>query len=354
MPNRGDGRCYFSPPANLMFKTASFALLSLILAYSWACRSGNVSEKVAEVDGITITRAELDRNGGKPLSNLRQQLYNMERQKLDEYIGATLLTRAASGKGVSVATLLEQEVNSKVGPIPESEIEAFYNQNKARIPYGLEKVHDEIRDFLREQKLETQKKDYLNALRTKAKVTSYLKAPPVMRADVSISGAAVRGSEKAKVTIVKFEDFQCPYCKTVQPTFAELLKRYDGKVRVVHKDLPLDAIHPRARPAAEAARCAGEQGKFWDYHDKLYANGAKFTSEELNSTAKELGLDTDSFEKCVASGKFKGAVQKDLLEGAKLGLNGTPAFFINGRELTGAQPLEAFVAVIDEELGQAK
>jgi protein-disulfide isomerase len=171
---------------------------------------------------------------------------------------------------------------------------------------------------------------------------------------VSITGAAVRGSDKAKVTIVKFEDYQCPYCKAVQPTFTELLKRYDGKVRIVHKDLPLDTIHPQARPAAEAARCAGEQGKFWDYHDKLYSTGAKFSAEELKNSAREVGLDIDGFDKCLASGKFKGAVQNDLLEGAKLGLNGTPAFFINGRELTGAQPLEAFVAIIDEELGAAK
>lgn len=337
-----------------MRKTIPTCLLGIALALSGGCRSANQSEKVAEVDGVVVTRAELDKNGGKPLSNLRQQLYNMERQKLDEFIGATLLTREAKNKGVSVTTLLEQEVNGKAAPVSEAEIEAFYNQNKARIPVTLEKVHDQIRDYLREHKLEALKNDFFKSLRAKAKVTSYLKAPPVLRAEVSITGAAVRGSEKAKVTIVKFEDFQCPYCKTVQPTFNELLKRYDGKIRVVHKDLPLDAIHPQARPAAEAARCAGEQGKFWDYHDKLYANGAKFTVEELKSAAKEVGLNVEGFDQCFASGKFKGAVQKDLLEGAKLGLNGTPAFFINGRELTGAQPLEAFAAIIDEELGQAK
>ena len=337
-----------------MLKIISYSLLGFLLAQNWACRSANQSDKVAEVDGVVVTRAELDKNGGKPLSNLRQQLYNLERQKLDEFIGATLLTREAKSKGVSVTTLLEQEVNGKAGPVSEAEIEAFYNQNKARIPVGLEKVHDEIRDYLREQRVEAGKNSFIKALRDKAKVTRYLKAPPVLRAEVSITGAAVRGSEKAKVTIVKFEDFQCPYCKTVQPTFNELLKRYDGKIRVVHKDLPLDAIHPQARPAAEAARCAGEQGKFWDYHDKLYTNGSKFTVEELKSAAKEVGLDVDGFDKCFASGKFRAAVQKDLLEGAQLGLNGTPAFFINGRELTGAQPLEAFAAIIDEELGQAK
>jgi len=268
-------------------------------------------------------------------------------------IGATLLTREASAKKVSVSTLLEQEVNGKAAVISEAEIEAFYNQNKARLP-ALDKVHDQIREYLQEQKLEALKKDFLKSLRAKAKITSYLKAPPVLRADVSITDAPVRGSEKAKITIVKFEDFQCPYCKTVQPTFKELLKRYDGKIRLVHKDLPLDAIHPQARPAAEAARCAGDQGKFWDYHDKLYADGSKLTADELKNAAKDVGLNVESFDQCFASGKFKAAVQRDLLQGAQLGLTGTPAFFINGRELSGARPVEAFAAIIDEELGQVK
>ena len=340
-------------PINFMIKIIFLCAFCLIVAQSWACRQGSQSEKIAEVNGVVITRAELDRNGGKPLATLRQQLYDMERQKLDEYIGATLLTREANSKKVSVSTLLEQEVNGKAAPVSEAEIDSFYNQNKSRLP-ALDKVHDQIRDYLREQKIAGQKNDFLKSLRAKAKITSYLKAPPVLRAEVSITGAPVRGAEKAKVTIVKFEDFQCPYCKTVQPTIKELLKRYDGKIRVVHKDLPLDAIHPQARPAAEAARCAGDQGKFWDYHDKLYADGSTLTVDELKSVAKEVGVNVETFDQCFASGKFKGAVQRDLLEGAQLGLTGTPAFFINGREISGARPLEAFVAIIDDELGRAK
>ena len=171
---------------------------------------------------------------------------------------------------------------------------------------------------------------------------------------MAFAGAPLRGPEKAAVTIVKFEDYQCPYCKTVQPTFLELLKRYDGKVKLVHKDLPLEEIHPQARPAAEAARCAGEQGKFWNYHDRLYAQAPKLGAEDLKSAAKEVGLNLASFEQCFTSGKFKAAVQKDLNDGANLGLTGTPAFFINGREISGSQPVEAFAAIIDEELAQIR
>jgi protein-disulfide isomerase len=337
-----------------MFRYLCFCLLGIVLLHSWGCRSANNSEKIAEVDGTIVTRAELERVSGKSISGLREQLYRLERQKLEEYIGAILLTREANNRGVSASTLMEQEVNGKIAPITEAEIEDFYNRNKDRLRVGLDKVHDQIRDYLSEQKLEARKKEFFRTLHAKAKVTSYLKPPPVFRANVAISGAPFKGAERAAVTIVKFEDFQCPYCKTVQLTYQELLKRYNGKVRLVHKDLPLDSIHPQARQAAEAARCAGEQGKFWEYHDKLYANSPKAGVEELKSYAKELGLNVASFDQCVASGKFKGLVQKDLSEGAQLGLTGTPTFFINGRELSGAQPVEALAAIIDEELSQQK
>jgi protein-disulfide isomerase len=337
-----------------MIRIISFCLLGVALAHNWGCRAGNPSEKIAEIDGIVVTRAELDRSGGKPLSALREQLHKYERQKLDEYISAVLLGREAKSKGVTVSTLLDQEVAGKIVAIGEDEIASFYAGNKDRLRVELEKIHDQIREYLREQKYEARKSDYLKSLRAGAKIISYLKAPAVFRADVSVVGAPARGSERAVVTIVKFEDFQCPFCKTVQPTFNDLLKRYDGKVRVVHKDLPLDAIHPQARQAAEAARCAGDQGRFWDYHDKLYASSPKLGVEEVKAVAKEVGLDVGRFDQCLTSGKLRAAVQKDYAEAARLGLSGTPAFFINGREISGAQPIEAFAAIIDEELGQSK
>ena len=337
-----------------MSRISIFFLLALSLWLGWSCRPTNDSEKVAEVDGTVLTRAEIDRSGGKQLQNLRRQLYQLERQKLDEYIGATLLTREAKERGISVSTLLEQEVNSKILPVADDEVEAFYNSNKARLPVELDKVREQIREFLRGQKIEAQKALYMNSLRSRSKITTYLKPPPVFRAEVSANGAPFKGPEKAPVTIVKFEDFQCPFCKQVQPTIAEILSRYNGKIRIVHKDLPLDAIHPQARQAAEAARCAGEQGQFWSYHDKLYANSPKANPEDLKSYAKEVGLELASFERCLASGKYKAVVQQDLSEGTQLGITGTPAFFINGREISGSQPVQVFAAMIDEELAQVK
>jgi len=330
-----------------------FFILVLSLWAGWSCGRTQDFEKLAEVDGTVITRAEIDRSGGKQLQSLRHQLYELERQKLSDYIGATLLSREAKDRNISVTTLLEQEVNAKVPAVSEEDIRAFYEGNKARIGVELDKVHDQIRDYLHEQKSTARKNEYFKVLRSKAKVTTYLKPPPIQRADVPITGAPFRGSEKAPVTIVKFEDFECPFCKSVQPTLAAVLKKYDGKVRLVHKDLPLEQIHPHAQLAAEAARCAGEQGKFWDYHDALYQNAPKLGPAELKNYAKQVGLTATPFDQCLTSGKYKAVVQKDLSEGAKLGLTGTPSFFINGRQISGALPVESFAAIIDEELGQA-
>jgi protein-disulfide isomerase len=298
--------------------------------------------------------SDLQKYAGRELSVQRENLYKLEKQKLEEYIGAFLLTQEAKKRGVSVEAVLDQEVNSKILPVGDDEIDVFYKSNKARIAVDLDKAREPIRGYLRNQKIEAQKALFLKSLRSKAKVVTYVKAPPVFRADISVAGEPFKGAEKAPLTVVKFEDFQCPFCKQVQPTFNELLSRYNGKVRLVHKDLPLESIHPQARQAAEAARCAYEQGKFWEYHDKLYATSPKASGDDLKSYAKEVGLNVDSFDRCFTSGKYKAVVQQDLNEGVQLGLTGTPTIFINGREISGNQSLEAFEAIIDEELARRK
>ena len=337
--------------ANKIFTGALLAVCLILSALAWRRSEDN---KLADVNGAAITSLEVETALGRPLSQLYQQIYNLEKKKLDQLIDEKVLSEQAKRHGVSVAALLEQEVNAKILPVSDEEISALYDANKVRIPVPLEKVHDQIRDFLRNQRIEAQKALYLKSLREKAKVVTYLKPPAVFRADISVTGEPFKGAEKAPVTIIKFEDFQCPFCKQVQPTFVDLLKRYDGKLRLVHKDLPLEAIHAQARQAAEAARCADEQGKFWSYHDKLYAGSPKLSPEELKSYAKEVGLNVDSFEHCLTTRKYQAIVQKDLSEGTQLGLTGTPTFFINGREVSGNQPLDIFGAMIDEELGRAK
>jgi protein-disulfide isomerase len=334
-------------------KTTTLKLLILVCATVLLSACAREAGKLAKVDGELISASDLDRTAGKELFNQRESLYKLENQKLSEYIGALLLTREATKRGVSVATLLDQEVNSKLLAVTDGEVDAFYNQNKSRIPVEVTKVREQIREHLRNQKLEAQRTIYFKSLREKAEIVTYLKRPPVYRADVSVAGAPAKGPETAQITIVKFEDFQCPFCKQAQPAFTDILNRYNGKVRLVHKDLPLDSIHPAARQASEAARCAHDQGKFWVLHDKLYEHAPKHTIDDLRLYAKQVGLNQSSFEQCLSSGKYRAAVQKDVSEGAQLGITGTPTFFINGRELSGAQSVEAIAQIIDEELARA-
>ena len=133
----------------------------------------------------------------------------------------------------------------------------------------------------------------------------------------------------------------------------QLLEKYAGKVKLVYRDFPLESIHPQARRAAEAARCANDQGKFWDYYDTLFTESPKLAPDDLKRYATQAGIDVKKFDDCLSGGVHKTALQKDIDEGTRLGVTGTPAFFINGRPLTGAQPLEAFTRIIDDELARA-
>ncbi len=173
-------------------------------------------------------------------------------------------------------------------------------------------------------------------------------APKVVT-DINLTGAPVKGPKNAPVTIVAWSDFQCPFCSRVVPTLHDLEKQYGNKIKVVFKHQPLP-FHNNAKPAAMASMAANEQGKFWEYHDKLFANQQQLDRGDLERYASELGLDMGKFKAAMDSNKYDGYVQADSAEGMRVGANGTPTFFINGRQLVGAQPIDAFKSIIDEEL----
>jgi protein-disulfide isomerase len=327
----------------------------IVVAFSFPAWAQNTpkGEALAELDGVKITAEEVDNSIGAPLMKLQEQIYNMRRQKVDALISEKLLEKEAAKRGVSVPALLDAEVTGKVGLVTEQEIEDFYQKNKAQVKGDEAQAREQIRGYLQNQKLAARRDAFIQSLRSQSKLVVNLKAPPVFRAKVTTDGAPFEGAEKAPVTIVKFEDFFCPFCKRVQSTFKDLLARYDGKVKVVHRDYPIEQLHPGSSKAHLAARCANEQGKFWAYHDKVYENSPKGNPEQLKAYAKDVGLDVTAFEQCFNSGKYQTAMQKDIEEGTRNGVTGTPAFFINGRMVSGAQPLDSFARIIDDELARA-
>ena len=304
---------------------------------------------VAVVDGKPITAADLEALAGSQLAQLRAQEYQIKRRALDELIARRLAEKEAAARGISTDELMRTEIEAKVPAITEAEQKAFYEQNKARLGNTPEAdALKQIEAYLRQQKVRERQVAFVNDLKSKTPVRVMLEPPRVAVA----TGAddPVKGVAAAPVTIVEFSDFQCPFCSRVNPTLKQVEDKYGDKVRVIFRNFPLSQIHPNAAKAAEAAACAADQGKFWEMHDKLFANQQKLAVEDLKVHATDLGLKADVFNQCLDSGKKEAEVKKDVDDGTSYGLTGTPAFFINGRLISGAQPLEAFTSLIDEEL----
>ncbi len=311
----------------------------------------NAAETVAEVEGDKISLQDLREASRAPLARLEEQIYRLKRQKLQELIEDRLLAGEARRRNLSLEALLNAEITSKAAEVTLQEIHRAYEQNKNQFQKPEAEMEGQLRSFLHEQKVTARRREFAKALQANAKVTVYLDPPPPFRAAVSVDGPS-HGAADALVTIVEFEDFQCPFCKRAQDILERVLLRYKDKVRVVHRDFPLPSLHPASWKAHEAGRCAEEKGKFWEYRDLLYKNAPAAGLEQLTSYAAQLGLDSSDFKKCLDSGKFKAVVQKDEDEASRLGIQGTPAFFINGQLLSGAQPESEFARVIDEELNK--
>lgn len=183
---------------------------------------------------------------------------------------------------------------------------------------------------------------------------NYLAGPQGNTANITIlDNDHIRGNKDAKVTLVEFSDFQCPFCKKMKPTLDKLLNEYSNQVRLVYKHFPLDSIHPFARKAAEASECAGEQDKFWEYHDALFAvQDQGFSLERFRQIAADLKLNIDQFNDCLNSSKYANKVEEDYQLGIKNQVNGTPTTFINGIRVEGAQSFESVKLVIDRLLAK--
>lgn len=177
--------------------------------------------------------------------------------------------------------------------------------------------------------------------------------PPAVVENVSIDDDPIMGPEDAPVTIVEFSDFQCPYCqRSADEVLPLVFEEYGDQVRLVYRDFPLTQIHPQALPAALAAECADDQDKFWEYHDLLFANQNALDDASLKAYAAEVGLDEAAFDQCYSSQEHLDEVRTDYQDGLTYGVSGTPAFFVNGLRIVGAQPFTVFQQAIDQALAE--
>jgi protein-disulfide isomerase len=334
-----------------MIRSFGFVLLAAAVAAPSHAYAGPPDEIVALIGGEPFTARQLEEAAGARLFQLRTQQYEAQRQILDDEIARRLLEREAAARKATVAELLNQEVESKVAPVTEAEQKAFYEQNKARMG-GMTEADalKRIEAGLRQQRVGERRAEFVNALRTKADVRVMLEPP---RVAVPGGDDPSRGPADAPITIVEFSDFQCPFCSRATATLKKLDESFPGKIRIVYRDFPLVQIHPNAARAAEAAACANDQGKFWAMHDVLFEHQDKLGEADLKQSAVTLGLDAARFNECLESGRHRAQWMKDTADGERYGVSSTPAFFVNGRLLVGAQPYESFARVVEEELARA-
>ena len=317
------------------------------LAFGPAVRAAD--DVVATVGDKKITRAQLEDEIRAKLIELDNQRYDALREGLDGMIAQELLKREAAARGTTPEALTTEEIEKKAPEPSDADIQKVYDENKAQLGgQTLEQIKPRIVQYLKGQKQDERRTAFIAELKKKYPTSVALK-PPVV--DVAAAGRPERGPKNASVTIIEFSDYQCPFCQKAEDVVDQVMKTYADKVRLVYRDYPLP-FHPNARPASEAAACANAQGKFWEYHAKLF-HGDGLEPEKLKTYADQVGLDRKKFDDCLEKKPFKAEIDKDVKDGEKAGVNGTPAFFINGRMLSGAQPFEKFKEVIDDELATA-
>ncbi len=302
---------------------------------------------LATVDGQAVTDEDLAPYVQSQLRPLREQEYQIKKKALENFISQKLVEAEAKKKGVSTEKLYEQEVDAKVPEPTDAEVKAVYAVQREELNRPFEEVKPQLQQSLKKAKTQQARQEYSAHLREQAKV-SILLGPPRMQ--VGYDPGRVRGNPKARVMIVEFSDFQCPFCSQVQGTLKNVLAKHEDTVALAFRDLPVSQIHPLALDAAEAARCAGEQGKFWEYHDALFSDQNHLDRGGLQNKAQKLQLDEKQFDLCLTAEKYKTQIQRDSQDGMRVGVSGTPGFFINGIFLSGAQPESAFEKVIEEQL----
>jgi protein-disulfide isomerase len=317
-------------------------LLAAFPAQAWS-QSSDSSQVVAEVGNHKLTLGKLQEQDAGKLLAARYALYQAEVAAVQALIDQALVKDQARKEGISVPELFKRHVESKVKDPTDDQMKVAYEILQTTQPYS--NIRAKLLEVIRNKREEKVRAEYIASLRA-AKTITVLLEPPT--AEVALYDAPIRGQSSAPVLLIEFADYQCPYCQRMEPTLQKLQAKYGNKLKFSYKSFPLPN-HPYAEKAAEAARCAGLQGKYWQYHDVLYKDG-KLAVPALKEQAKSLGLNSEKFNQCLDSSAQAAAVAKDLAEGETLGITGTPSFFVNGHFVSGAVGPDVLRDLIDQEL----
>lgn len=303
---------------------------------------------LARLNGQAITNDDIRKIAGGRLSQAEMDLFEVRESTIRQVIEDRLLEAEASRRGLSKDDLTKKEVLDKV-KISDQDVQKFFNSKKDDFKdKKLDDVKANIRSYLFREQQQKYYSKLIGDLKKKANVEMLI-TPPTIAIEEGDSPAI--GPQDAPVRIVEWTDYQCPFCGRSRPTVNQILTEYKGKVRYVLKDFPL-SFHKDSAKAHESAHCAGDQGKYWEMNKKLFNSQHDLGIPELKKYAAELKLNQKKFEECLDSGKYTATVQQSQQQGESVGVNGTPAFFINGRMVSGARPFESFQEVIESELAR--
>lgn len=353
----GGGRCIRSfagmPAAMIISALAMFIVTTVALAprMLWAADDG-ANPVVATIGDHQITQREMDAAVVQGIS--KSQLYDLRKQALDKLVDGYLIEDAAKKANLTPDAYLARELHGKGGQVTEADARKYYDAHKAGIDAqtGGHPFND-IKGLLINAMQRHDDRERRTALVAKLRADQHVKVMlETPRVTVVSTGHPWTGGKDAPVTIVEFSDFQCPYCRAAEPTLKQIRTKYGDKIKLVYMDFPL-GMHPHAMDAAVAGRCAADQDKFWQFHDAIFANQSKLDPASLKAAAAKVGLDATKFNGCFDAKPGVAGIKSDQAEGERLGVTGTPTFFVNGREMVGAESAQGFSNVIDDELSRA-
>ena len=317
------------------------------------------SKPLAIINGTTLTEADVQEAAASELEALQTQRLQAEANSrkeeqgiienaLNEMITDRLLEAEIEKRGISMDEILASEVTAKKVAPTEAEVQNLYNANRSRLGNAsLEDGMQQVRNFLDERSYQTALGEFVERLKESYGVELLLEP---YRVELEMADHPALGLGEAPVKIVEFSDFECPFCRRALPALEQIKEHYGDQIQIVFRQFPLNNIHPRAQKAAEASLCAHEQGQFWTLHDLLFQEPVELEVASLKAKADSLGLNTEAFNACLDSGKNADRVRSDIRDGVIAGVTGTPAVFINGRMVSGAQPFETYATIIDDEL----
>lgn len=343
-----------------MFKL--MATILLIGAFLFSCSEDVVSKTqylykknagdgiAAKIGDIKITDQELIDDIQGEIYEAEVKVFEIKINKLKSMLLEKLMNAHPGKKGLSNDAFMEKFIAKSI-KITEQDINAFIKEKKIPKEHINPQIKERINGFLMNEKKKAAVDVWVANQLKKTPVEVFIDKPTRPTYDVKVGNAASWGNKKAKVTIVEYSDFQCPYCAKGADILKQLKKKYGNKIQVAFKQFPLP-FHNQAKVASVAALCANEQKSdyFWKLHDHMFANQDKLDPVAIKAQAKNIGLNVDKFNKCLDGNKYLAQVEADIAEGKKIGVRSTPTFFVNGQLVQGAQPIENFAEIIDAAL----